>query len=152
IDYSAREMTIPVDLNRQGGAAHIPEGGYEANPQTVNVEEITVVWTILSQRWTTSLTAKRLEASAKGRQGQVTRQFKYQAVKAMESVSRRISESFYGYRSGLICKTSTNATSASQTLTLIVAYGESSLDNSAYLAGFFAVGDKIAIVRSGALL
>lgn len=152
IDYSAREMLAPVDLNRQGGAAHIPEGGYEANPQTVNVEEITFVWTILSQRWSTSLTVKRLDGTGKGRRGQIERQFRYQAVKAMQSVSRRVSESFYGYRSGIICKTSTNATSASQTLTLIDAYGESSLDGAAYLAGFFAVGDKIAIVRAGALV
>ena len=152
IDYSAREMLVPVDLNRQGGAAHIPEGGYEANPQTVNVEEITVTWTVLSQRFSATLTAKRLDASSKGRQGQVTRQFKYQAVKAMESVSRRVSEAFYGYRTGVVAKTSTDATQASGTYTLIDAYSESGLDGAAYIAGFFAVGDIVALVRADALV
>lgn len=154
IDYSAREMLIPVDLNRQGGAAHIPEGGYEGNPTTRPPEEITVNWTLLSQRFSATLTAKRLDRTQKGRKGQVTRQFKYSAIKAMDSVSARVSHAFYGYNTAVICKTSTVGTGATQTLTLIDGYGEtgSAFDNPAFLAQFFAVGDKIALVRAGALV
>lgn len=150
IKISAREMTVPIDVKLQGGTASIAEAGYEAIPFTVALNEITLTWINLNQRWTTSLTARYLDQKAA--EGMVFRQLKYQAMKAMEAISNRVGQMFYGFSTATVCKTSTNATATTQTLTLIDAYGDSALDNAAYLASFFVVGDQIAIVRSGALV
>lgn len=150
ITLSAREMTVPIDVNPQGGTSSIPEAGRESNPSTVGLDEITLTWISLNQRWTTSLTAKYLDKKAA--EGQVVKQLRYQAMKAMEALSNRVGQQFYGFSTGIVCKTSTNATATTQTLTLIDAYGDSALDDPAYLASFFTVGDWIAVVRSAALV
>lgn len=151
LNVSAREITTPVDLNRQGGTAMIPEGGYEAQAGTRPPEEITLTWVNANQRFTVTLTAKQLDSRNRG--SQIERQMKYQAVKAMEAVSRRVGETFYGYSNGTVCKTTTVLTAqASGTLVLTAAYGETALGSAAYLAQFFAVEDRIAIVRAGVLI
>lgn len=150
ITISAREMTVPIDVKLQGGTASIAEAGYEAMPWTVALNEITLTWVNLNQRWTTSLTAKYLDKKAA--EGMVFRQLKYQAMKAMEGLSNRVGQMFYGFSTGLVCKSSTNATAQTQSLTLIDAYGDSALDTGAYLSSFFVVGDQIALHRSGTIV
>lgn len=147
---SAREITAPVNIHRQGGTAMIAEGGWEAQANTRPVEEVTLTWVNANQRFTVTLTTKQLDR--KNREAQLIRQMKYQAMKAMEAVSRRVGETFYGYSNGVVCKTSTVGTGATQTLTLIDAYGEAALDTAAYLSRFFAIDDRIALVRAGALV
>ncbi len=150
IDLSAREMTIPIDANPSYGVAMIPEAGREANPTTPNLEEITVSWNNLNKRFTASLTAKYLDKKAA--EGQVVRQFRYQTMKAMDAISTRVGQQFYGFSTGVVAKSSTNATATTQDLSLVDAYGDSALDDAAYLASFFEVGDCIALVRSAALV
>jgi hypothetical protein len=150
ITLSAREMTVPIDLNGAGRSAMIPEGGLEKNPVTPGLQELTLTWANLNERWMTTLTAKYLDS--KGQAGQVIRQLRLQAMKALEAISNTVAWQFYGFSTGYACQTSTNATSASQTLTLINAFGISGLGNAAYLASMFTVYDRIAIVRAGALV
>jgi hypothetical protein len=150
IDLSAREMTIPIDVNPSYGVAMIPEAGREANPTTPNLDEITVSWVNLNKRFTASLTSKYLDKKAA--EGQVIRQFRYQTMKVMEAISTRVGQQFYGFSTGVVCKSSTNATATTQTLTLVDAYGDSGLDDTAYLSSFFEVGDCVALVRSSALV
>lgn len=150
VDVSAREITAPIDIVRQGGASFYAEDGYEARPGTNAPQEITLTWSNLTQSFTVSQVAKVLDM--RSRNVQIQRQLKYQAIKAMESVSRRIGQTFYGYSTGVVAKTSTAATQASGTYTLIDAYGESTLDGATYLARFFAVGDWVALIRSSALV
>lgn len=150
ITLSAREMTVPIDCNPAYGTASIPEAGREANPVTPNLDEITLTWINLNQRWTTSLTSKYLDKKAA--EGQVVRQLRYQAMKAMEALSNRVGQQFYGFSTGVVCKQSTVATSATITLTLKDAYGDADLDDAAYLSSFFVAGDWIALVRSAALV
>lgn len=154
IDYSAREMLIPLHISKQGGAAHIDEFGYQANPYTNAPQEITVNWTILSQRFAASLTAKRLDKQQKGRRGQIVRQFKYQAMQAMDSVSNRVTQTAFGYSTAVVCKvaSASNVSGNQWDLTLKDAYGEANLDDAAFLAGFFAVKDRICLERSGSLV
>jgi hypothetical protein len=139
-----------VDLNIPYGTAIIPEGGYEANPVTPNVEEITLTWSNYNQRWTTTLTSRYL--SRLGQDNKVIDQFKYQAIKAIESLSRRVGIDFYGFSTGIVALNSTNATQASGTYTLVDAYGDSSLDDTDFLASLFVVGDRVALVRGGSLV
>lgn len=150
LTLSAREMTVPIDLNGAGRSAMIAEGGLEKNPTTPNLEELTLTWANLNERWMTTLTAKYLDS--KGQAGQVIRQLRLQAMKALEAISNTVSWQFYGFSTGYACQTSTNATSASQTLTLINAFGVSGLGSAAYLASMFTVYDRIAIIRAGALV
>lgn len=151
IDVSAREITSPVDINNAYGAALINEGDYEANPVTPNVDEVTLTWSNYNQRWTTTLTTKYLDARG-GLQAQVVRQFKYQAMKAIESLSNTVGRDFYGYSTGYYATTTTIATQASGTYTLATAYNDSTLTNAAFIASFFQVGDRVALVRTGALV
>lgn len=150
ITISAREMTIPIDVNPAYGTASIPEAGYEANPVTPNLDEITLTWVTFNNRFTASLTARHLDRKAA--EGMVIRQLRYQAMKSMEALSKTVGQSFYGFSTGVICKSSTNATATTQSLTLKDAYGDSNLDDAAYLTSFFTVGDWIALVRSAALV
>lgn len=150
INLSAREMTVPIDVNESYGVAMIPEAGREANPTTPNLDEITIGWNNLNKRFTASLTAKYLDKKAA--EGQIVRQLKYQAMKAMEAISNRVGQQFYGFSTGVVCKQSTVATSATISLTLKDAYGDSALDDTAYLSSFFAIGDWVALVRSAALV
>jgi hypothetical protein len=150
INISAREITTPVDLNRAYGTAIIEEGGYEANPVTPNVEEITLTWSNYNQRWTTTLTSRYL--SRLGQDNKIIDQFKYQAMKAIEALSNAVGRDFYGFSTGVIAKTSTAATQASGTYTLVDAYGESTFDDAEFLASLFTTGDRVALVRAGALV
>jgi len=150
LSVSAREITAPININRQGGTAMIAEGGYEAQAGTRSVEEVTLTWVNANQRFTVTLTTKQLDHRNRG--AQIIRQMKYQTLKAVEGMSRRVGETFYGFSTGVVCLTSTNATQASGTYTLIDAYGQTQLDTAAYLAGFFAVGDRVVLVRAGALV
>lgn len=150
VDVSAREITSPIDIVRQGGAAFIPEGGYEARAGTNAPQEITLTWSNLTQSFTVTDVANLLDK--RNRNVEIQKQMKYQVMKAIESVARRVGQSFYGYSTAAVCKTSTDATQTNGTYTLIDAYGESTLDGQAYLARFFAVGDYVALLRANALV
>lgn len=150
IDVSAREITTPVDLNKAYGTAIIPEGGYEANPVTPNVEEITLTWSNYNQRWTTTLTSRYL--SKLGQDNKIIDQFKYQGIKAVESISNNFGFDWYGFSNGVRCNTSTNATQSSGVYTLIDAFGVAAIDTADYIGGMFQVGDRVALIRTGALV
>lgn len=150
ITLSARSMTVPLDLTPAAGTAMIAEAGYEAITYTPNLSEITLTWNNLNHRWITSLTAKYLDA--KSSEGMVVRQLKYQAMKAMESISNRVGQQFYGFSNGTVCQISNAVTATTATLTLTSAYGDSGLTDSAFLNSLVQVGDQIALVRSAALV
>jgi hypothetical protein len=151
LNVSAREITTPIDLNKQGGTAMIPEGGWEAQASTRPPEEITLTWVNANQRYTVTLTTQQLDRRNRG--AQIERQMKYQAMKAMEAMSRRVGETMYGYSNGVVAKTSTAlAAVAVGTLQLIDAYGEGPIDNPQFLSQFFAVEDRIVLIRAGAIV
>lgn len=150
ITLSAREMTAPIDLDPAGRSALIPEGGLEANPNTPQLEEITLTWANLNARWMTTLTAKYLDSKAQA--GQIIRQFRYQAMKKLEEISNSVSWQFYGPSTGIACQTTTIATQASGTYTLANAFGVASLGTAAYLGSMFSVNDRVALIRASALV
>jgi hypothetical protein len=150
ITISAREMTVPVDLNRAGRSSYIPEGGLEKNPVTPPLEELTLTWANLNERWLTTLTAKYLDQ--KSQAGMVIRQLRLQAMKALDAISNTVSWNFYGFSTGIACQTTTVATQASGTYTLANAFGISALGNAAYLASMYSIYDRVALIRAGALV
>lgn len=150
INISAREITTPVDLIKPYGTAIIPEGGFEANPGTPNVQEITLTWSNYNQRWTTTLTSRYL--SQLGQDNKIIDQFKYQSMKAIEALSGSVGRDFYGFSTGVIALNTTVATQASGTYTIGSGYGLAGITTAAFIAGLFTVGDRVALVRAGALV
>ena len=150
VTVSAREMTVPIRLNKAGRSSYIPEGGLEKNPVTPPLEELTLTWSNLNERWMTTLTARYLDS--KSQAGQVIRQLRYQAMTALEAISNTVAWSFYGYSTGVACQTTTVATQASGTYTLANAFGISALGGAAYLASMFTTYDRVALIRAGALV
>lgn len=153
INESAREMTCPIDVKRATHSALIPEGGYEARPQSQNLGETTITWSNYNHRFSTTLTAKFL--SRLGKDNKIIDQFKFQSMKAIEGLSDTVARDFYGFSTGVWCKISTASTQSSGTaLTLIDGYGltDTALDGAAFLAGLFTIGDYVALIRSGALV
>lgn len=147
---SLREVTTPVDIRRNGGGASLVAGGYEAKPLTVAPEELTFTFIHQNFRYSFDRLSELL-----GRQGDASQVFdhlQYQARKNREAMCERFSMMTYGFSSGVVCLTSTNATQSSGTYTLIDAYGKSDLDTAAYLSQFFKTGDRVALRRSGALV
>lgn len=152
LDHSYREVSSLINVSRQGGGAFIEDFGFESVPRTVAPQELNFTFTNYNDRFTIGMFAK--VQNAKNRKALLSSQLGYQTMRMAEGLCNRFTRTFYGYSTGLVCKTSTNATSASQTLTLIDAYGltETAADNAAYLGQMFANGDRIAIVRAGAII
>jgi hypothetical protein len=149
-NFSAYEVTCPLDIAENAGGASIVEGGHESSPSTVAPVELTFTWLNENHRFSKSLLSEYLDRRASS--SQIENQMKYQGKKLLQALVRRVSNQFYGYSTGRVCDTSTNATSASQTLTLEDAYGETDLDNAAFIASKFKVGDRIGITRSTSLV
>ncbi len=149
-NFSARTVAAPIDITNQGGGASIPEGGSEANPFTAPPQEITFTWINENHRFSKSLLSGYLDRRASS--SQIENQMKYQGRKLMEALVNRVGYQFYSYSTGYVCQTSTNATSATQTLTLINNFGESDLDSAAAIAARFQINDRIGIFRSGSLI
>lgn len=149
---SAREITCPIDLLRATHSASIPEGGYEARAISRNLKEHTVSWSNYNHRFTATLTSKYLDK--RGKDSQIIKQFKLQMIKAIEGLSDTVGRDFYGFSTGVWCKTSTAATSTSTAYTLIDAYGltETHADQASFLGPMFVEGDFVALVRSGSLV
>jgi hypothetical protein len=148
---SGRENLIPLDIKRGYGAAMIPDGGYEARTITPAMNEGSFDFVEASARFFISRRARAFDTRA--REAQIIRQVKYSSMKCFEALSRRVSLQFYGFTTGIVADTSTNATATSGTAyTLEDAFGVSTLDNAAYLASLFEVDDGVALVRAAALV
>lgn len=150
INISAREITTPVDVTKPTNASIIPEGGFEDAPSTPGLQEITLTWSNYNKRWTTTLTSRFL--SRLGQDNKVIDQFKYQGLKAIEGLSRTVGRDFYGFSTGILALNTTVGTNSTQTLTLSAGYGLAAISNAAYIASLFTVGDRVSLVRTGALV
>ena len=149
IDFSSREVTVPLDINEGSGVAAIGEGGYEARPSSPNVEEITLSIAELSKRFTVSVRSALLQQNPGA---VIQKQMAYQGRKAMQALARDISDRFYGFKLGYLAQTTTAATQSSGTYTIANLYGVSGLGSSAQLADKFRVGDFVALINTGALV
>lgn len=150
IQASQREVTTPIDISENPSGAFISEGSYEANPVTVDMQDLTFTWAFLNHRFSFTRTSEHLDR--RFRSAQVIRQSVYQTQKMMEALTRRFGIGFYGTSTGELCQTTTNATQASGTYALANGYGRAGIDDAEYLSQFFKVGDRVALVRSAALV
>lgn len=150
-DPSGRENLIPLDYAPGYGAAQIGDGGDEARTESPALIEGSFVYNHTNARFAITLRAQAFDR--KGRGAQIIRQIKYQSLKCVESVMRKYGYMFYGTSTGIVALVSGNpAAAATHTLTLRDAFGVAELDNAAYLAGMFPVGEGVCLVRAGALV
>lgn len=148
---SGRENLIPLDANPGYGAASIPDAGNEARTETPDLEEGSFTFNHINSRFSISLRAQALDKAARG--NFIIRQIKLQSLKCIEAVMRKFGFMYYGFSTGVVAKVSGNpASGTTATVTLCDAFGQSSLDNAAYLASMFVIGEGVAFVRSNALV
>lgn len=151
VDWSAREITVPIDIDDGAGVASIPEGGYEARPYSPNVQEILFTWTFVNKRFTASRTAKYIDQL--NPQAELKRQLLYQGMKAIQDIGRHFGDYFYGSSTGYLATTTTAATQSSGTYQLANAYNQSTYNsNLPFIADKFRVNDYVALINAGSLV
>lgn len=145
VDWSAREITVPLDLSDDVGIASIPEGGYEARPASPNPTDGTLTWILFNGRWTISKTARWIDQM--NRAAMLERQLLFQGQKKLQAMARRLAEYMYGFSTATICKI---ASVGSATIGLKDAYGIAGLGSTTApfaVTNPFRVGDWIAILN-----
>lgn len=147
IDWSFREITFPLRINKGVGAASISEGGYEARPSSPNLEECTINWVQFNKRFTATLMAMYVDQ--KNSEAQLKKQLMYQAMDAVDVLAAHFSDYFYGFSTAVLAITDTDVSGTTGTLTLKNAYGSSTITDAAYIASLFRVGEYVALVASG---
>lgn len=151
MNASQRSVTTTIDITPQGVGSFIAEFGTEANPKTAAPSDLTFTWVSYNDRFSFSKTSEYLDR--KFRDGQLVRQAVFQTGKMIEGLTKRTGIGFYGTNTGELCQTSTDATSAGPAdYALTKGFGQSSITDATYLAQFFAAGDYVALIRSGALV
>ena len=154
VDWSAREITVELDLNDDINTASIPEGGFEAVPSSQTTVTATVTWILLNKRFTQSRTAQYI-TEQQGTRGQLQSQLGFQSAKAVQGIRRKIGDMFYGFSTG----TQAIITSASnEDLTIQDMYSVSGLGATTSPDGvtasnritgdLFRVGERIAVLTS----
>lgn len=151
IDWSAREIIVPIDLNEGAGVASIPEGGWEAVPSSPSVEEISLSWILLNKRFTATLTAMYIDQ--RNQEAMIRRQIVYQGRKAVEAIGTTFADYFYGFSTGVLALVAAGQVAAtSHTLTLDDGYGLAGIDTASFIVDKFKVGDRVALIQGGALV
>jgi hypothetical protein len=150
IDVSAREITVPIDINEGAGVASIVESGFEANPYSPNVEEITLTWINVNKRFSASMTAMYLDEHSP--EASIKKELLHKGAHAVRDVARDFSDRFYGFSTGVLALNTTVATQGSGTYTIGSGYGLATITNAAFIADKFRVGDRVALIRAGALV
>jgi hypothetical protein len=148
LPFSARSVTIPVDLNEGAGIASIPEGGFEARESSPNAEEITVTM----QQFNGRFNASRLAMYSDKSEAQVEKQLKFQGAHKIRDLSRHFSDYFYGVSNGYLAQNSALLTATTMTITLQGGYGVAGITDAAFLLSKFKVGDYVAGINTGALV
>lgn len=147
IDWSFREITFPVRINKGVGASSIAEGGFETVPSSPNLEECTISWVQFNKRFTASLMA--MYVSQKDPQAALEKQLVYQAMDAIDTMAAMFSDYFYGYSTAVLAITDTDVSGTTGTLTIKNGYGSSTITDATYISNLFRVGEYVALVAAG---
>lgn len=145
INLSARQIIMPLDLNEDYGVASIPEGGWEAVPASPNVVEATLTWITLNKRFSLTRTAKQLDTGGNAA-AMVMKQIRYQGMKAVQAIQRRVADYMYGFSTAVMCKINSAAGAPSYTMKDL--YGKTGLGTaSVFTPRIFKIGDRIAFLN-----
>jgi hypothetical protein len=148
LPFSARSVTIPIDIIEGAGVASIPEGGVEARELSPNAREITVTMQQFNKRFN----ASRLAMYADKSEAQVEKQLKFQGAHAIRDLSRHFSDYFYGTSNAYLAQATATQTATTMTISLMGGYGVSGITDSAFITSKFKVSDWVAGINTGALV
>ena len=149
IPYSAREVTMPVDIVEGAGAAQIDEGGFLARPSTPNMQEITISMLQTDGRFNATGLS---EFGDDGDTNQLERQLVFQGADKLRTIARHFGDYFYGASTAYLAQVTAAVTGTTLTHTLQAGYGVSSISSAAFLADKFRAGDYVSLIRSAALV
>jgi hypothetical protein len=150
VDWTSREILVPLDITEGSGIASIPEGGYEARPSSPAPQELSLSWVLFNGRFTVSKTVNWIRQKSSA--AMIEDQMKYQAAKKVQDLGRHFSDYFYGKSTAYLCQTSTDATQSSGAYTIYNGYGETTITDGTFLTDKFKVGDYVALIRAAALV
>lgn len=146
--WSARQVLIPINLTEDTGVASIDEFGYEAYPQSTNLDELTVDLVQFNARFNASMLAQYADKS----EAQIKRQIKFQAGSKLQAMGRHFADYFHGVSTGYLSQISDTSTGTTLTHTLIGGYGLAGITTASFLADKYRVNDRVALIRSGVLV
>lgn len=147
---SQRDVTCIVDVTPARMGSFITEGGYETLPTTIDPQELTFTWAQYNDRYGFTMTSKYLDKRYSD--AMIIKQSQWQTMKLMEGLVKRVGLAFYGVSTGVLAQVGNEASQTSGTYALKNGFGRPEIDNTTYLAQIFGVGDRVALVRSGALV
>ena len=130
LPWSARSVTIPIDIIEGAGIASIPEGGFEARESSPNAREITVTMQQFNGRFNAANLAKYGDKA----EAQVEKQLKFQGAHKLRDLSRHFSDYFYGTSNAYLAQASSTQTATTMSITLQGGYGVSGITDAAFLA------------------
>lgn len=149
IPYSAREVTMPVDIVEGAGAAQIDEGGWLARPSTPNMQEITISMLQTDGRFNATGLS---QFGDDGDTNQLERQLVFQGSDKLRTIARHFGDYFYGVSTAYLAQVTAALTGTTLVHTLQAGYGISSISSAAFLADKFRAGDYVSLIRSAALV
>jgi hypothetical protein len=146
-NWSAREITVELDILQGYGAASILEGGKEANPSTPATVTATITWIFINKRFTISKTAQYIQQQ-QGVKGQLESQLRWQSKKAVQAIRAKVGDMFYGFSTGTVCLLS--AVGGAPTYTLKDMFGIAALGGTTANrrnTDFFQIGSRVAFLN-----
>jgi len=149
VDWSAREITMELDLDDDINVASIPEGGKEARPASPEPATATLVWILLNKRFTISKTARYIHEQ-QGTRPLLTHQLKYQSKKAVQAIRRKVGDLFYGTSAGTLAHLTEDNT-GTKTMDIDNMYGitgEGVAADNRKASDLFRPGEFYAILES----
>lgn len=147
VDWSAREITMELDVNDDINTASIPEGGKEALPSSPTTATATVTWILLNKRFTISKTAQYIQQQ-QGSRGQLESQLRWQGKKALQGIQRKIGDMFYGFSTGTAALISSAASAPTYTIKdMFGVTGLGSTTSNRRVADLFHSGDRVAALN-----
>lgn len=148
---SGRLNNILLDVASGVGAHQADDAGYEGRTETPELEEGEFVFNHTNSRFSISLRAQAFDKKARG--NQIIRQIKYQSLKCIEAVMRKYGLMTYGFSSGVVAVVNGNpAAGLTATISLRDAFGQSGLDDPAYLVSMFPVDEGVGFIRANTLV
>ena len=145
VDWSAREITMELDIQDDVGTSMIPEGGKEARPSSPATVAATLTWVLANKRFTISKTAQYI--AQRTPKAQLEDQLKYQARKALQGIRRKFGDMFYGFSTGTAAIASASAASAVAIKDLYGIANLGSVSANRRAADLFKVGDYIVALN-----
>lgn len=149
VDMSTREITVPVDINEDGGVSSIDDGGWESYASSPVVEELSLAFITLNKRFTVSQLDEWVETNNQA--ALISSQIVYQGKKAIEAIAAQYGDYFYGYSTAVLATVKTaSAAAASHTAELTNGYGQTFITDTAYITRMFKLNERVGLIRGGA--